>query len=98
MRKPSLGSVGLAVLLFYGIVPMVFGLVILGRELASESLVLIVCGILFLLGGVVMLVSAIWSLGGKRRPLWIGSGASLWSACVMASATLTNVLPCSGPD
>jgi hypothetical protein len=98
MRKPSLGSVGPALLLLYGVIPVVFGFVIFARELASESLALVICGVLFFLGGVGMLAAAIWSLGGQRLPLWIGGGASLWSACVMTSATLTNVLPCSGPD
>jgi hypothetical protein len=67
MRKPTLGRFGRALRLCYGIVPAVFGYVILCLSV-SESVPLILCSVLFLLGGVGMLVTSIWSPGGQRLP------------------------------
>lgn len=100
MSKPRTGIVALAVLLLYGVVPLLFAYVIL-REWAAERTALIICGVLFLVSGTTMLLSALWlfaSLGRQRSPLWAGGAASLASAAVLVAATLTDVLPCSGPD
>lgn len=100
MSKPRIGIVALAVLLLYGIVPLLFAYVIL-REWAADRRALAICGVLFLVSGATMLLSACWlfvSLGRQRTPLWAGGAASLVSAAVLVGATLTDVLPCSGPD
>ncbi len=100
MPKPRIGIAALAVLLLYGIIPLLFAYFIL-REWAAERTVLVICGVLFLVSGVTMLVSALGlfvSLGRWRKPLWAGGAASLVSAAVMVGVTLTDVLPCSGPD
>lgn len=100
MPKPRIGIAVLAVLLLYAIIPLLFAYFIL-REWAAERTVLVICGVLFLGSGVTMLVSALGlfvSLGRRRKPLWAGGAASLVSAAVMVGATLTNILPCSGPD
>ena len=100
MPKPRIGIAALAGLLLYGIVPLWFAYFIL-CQWAAERTVLVICGVLFLGSGVTMLVSALGlfvSLGRWRNPLWAGGAASLVSAAVMVGATLTDILPCSGPD
>ncbi len=100
MPKRRIGIVALAVLLLYGIWPLLFAWFSL-REWAAQTTVLVICGVLFLVSGATMLVSALWlfvSLGRQRTPLWAGGAASLVSAGVLVGATLTDVLPCSGPD
>ena len=100
MRKPSIRRVGPALLLLYGIVPFVFGYIVL-REWTAESAVLVICGAMFLLGGATMLSSALWLLAGVgrlRAPLWTGGFASILSAGVMVGSSLGHVLPCKGPD
>ena len=98
--KPRIAIVALALPLLYGIIPLLFAYIIL-REWAAERTALIICGVLFLVSGATMLLSAIGlfvSMGGWRKPLWAGGAASLLAAAVMIGATLTDVLPCSGPD
>lgn len=100
MSKTRIGIMALAVLLLYGVVPLLFANVIL-REWTAERTALVICGVLFLVSGVTMLLSVFWlfvSLGRQRNPLWAGGAASLVSAAVLIGATLTDVLPCSGPD
>jgi len=93
MPKPRIGMLALAVLLLYGIIPLLFAYVIL-REWAAERTLLVICGVLFLGGGVTLFVS----LGRSRNLLWAGGAASLVSAAVIVGATLTDILPCAGPD
>jgi len=100
MPKPRIGMLALAVLLLYGIIPLLFAYFIF-REWAAERTVLVICGVLFLGSGVTMLVSALSlfvSLGRRKILLWAGGAASLVSAAVMVGATLSDILPCSGPD
>jgi len=86
--------------LLYGLVPVMVGCIVL-REWAGKSAPLIVFGLLFFLGGTVMVSSALCLLanvGRSRLALWIGGIASIVNAGIFAWATLTDVLPCSGPD
>jgi hypothetical protein len=99
MAKPSIGRMGLALMLLYGVVPVVFGYIVVSDWAAVRAAV-IVCGAIFLLSGGTMLASAIWllvGLGRQRLPLWTGGIASILSGGVLAGASLTHVLPCSGP-
>jgi hypothetical protein len=99
MSKRSVGRVLLALPLLYGLVPVLVGYLVL-RDWAYESAPLVAFGALFLLGGAAMVSSALCLLvtrGRSRRPLWIGGSLSLLSAGIFAWATLTDVLPCSGP-
>jgi hypothetical protein len=94
-----IGNIGLAVLLLYGVVPLLFAYFIL-REWTAERTALVVFGVIFLFGGATMLISALLlfvSLGRWRLPLWAGATASLASATALIVATLTEILPCSGP-
>ena len=89
----------LALPLMFGIVPAVVGYLIV-REWAAEGTALLVSGAVFLLSGATMLVSAAWllvSLGRQRSPLWSGGVASLLSGGVLAAATISHLIPCSGP-
>ena len=99
MSKPSIGRMGVALLLLYGIVPVVVGYVLV-REWAAARTALVVCGAIFLVSGTTMLVCAFWLLVGpdrQRLALWSGGIASILSGSVLAGATFTHVLPCSGP-
>lgn len=99
MAKLSIGRMTLAVPLMFGVVPA-FGGYQLVREWAAEGTALIVGGAVLLLSGAIMLVSAVWllaSLGRQRFPLWNGGIASLFAGGVLAAATISHVLPCSGP-
>ena len=100
MPKRSFGRACLGLPLLYGLVPVIVGCVVL-RERAALSGPLIVFGLIFLVGGTVMVSSALWlfvTVGRSRLPLWIGGIASIVNAGIFASVTLTEVLPCSGPD
>jgi hypothetical protein len=95
-----IGNFGLAVLLLYGVVPLLFAYFIL-REWTAERAALIAYGVIFLVCGATMLISAILlfvSWGRQRLSLWAGATASLVSATALVIATLTEMLPCSGPD
>jgi hypothetical protein len=95
-----IGRVCLGLPLLYGLVAVIIGFILL-REWAAESVPLIVFDVLFFLGGIVMVSSALWLLGTVGRshlPLWVGGIASIVNAAILAGATLTNVLPCSGPE
>ncbi len=99
MRKPSLGRMTLALPLMFGIFPAVGGYQIL-REWAAEGTPLLVSAVVLLLSGATMLLSAVWllaSLGRRRFPLWSAGVASLLAGGVFAVATISDVLPCSGP-
>jgi RsiW-degrading membrane proteinase PrsW (M82 family) len=99
MHKPSLSRMGLAVLLFLGVVPAVVGYQII-REWAAWQATGAIVGVIFLLCGVTMLGSAAWviiSVGRQRLPLWTGGIASILSGGLLLAATITHVLPCSGP-
>jgi hypothetical protein len=99
MPKPNIGRMGLGLLLLYGVIPVTFGCAY-GNDWAAERTALVVCSAVFLLSGGTMLGSAIWlfvSLGRQRLALWTGGIASIVSGSVMAGASLTHVLPCSGP-
>jgi hypothetical protein len=98
--KRSVGRACAGVPLLYGLVPVFVGCIVL-REWAGESAPWILFGVLFLLAGTVMVSSALWSLvtvGRSCLPLWIGGIASILNSGIFAWATLTDVLPCSGPD
>jgi hypothetical protein len=100
IAKRSIGRVCLGVPLLYGVVPAVIGVVIL-REWEAFSVAVIVFAVLFFLGGMVMLSSLLWlsgTVGRSRRPLWAGGIASIFNAIIFASVTVTDILPCSGPD
>lgn len=97
--KRSVSGACLGLPLLYGLVPVIVGYVVL-REWGAESAPLIVFGVLFLLGGTLMVSSALWLLatvGRSLLPLWVGGIASLLNACIFAWVTLTDLLPCSGP-
>jgi hypothetical protein len=99
MPKPNIGRMGLALLLLYGVVPVVIGCVVVS-DWAGERTAPVVCGALLLLSGGTMLASAVWLLVGLGRqwpPLCTGGIASILSGGVLAGASLTHVLPCSGP-
>jgi hypothetical protein len=100
MPKRSVGGACLGLPLLYGLVPVIVGCIVL-REWAALSAPLIVFGVLFLVAGTVMVSCALWlfvTVGRSRLPLWIGGIGSILSAGILASVTLTDVLPCSGPD
>ena len=99
MSKPSIGRMGVALLLLYGIVPVLAGYILM-REWAAERMALVACAAIFLLSGTTMLVCALCLLvapGHQRVALWSGGIASILSGSVLAGATFTHVLPCSGP-
>lgn len=100
MPKRSVGRVCLGLPLLYGLIPVIVGSIVL-RVSGALSAPLIVFGVLFLVGGTMMVSSALWlfvTVGRSRIPLWIGGIASILNAGIFASVTLTDVLPCSGPD
>jgi hypothetical protein len=101
MSKPRMGRMGLAVLLLlFGIIPLLFGYIYL-QYWADESVALFVCAALFFMSGTTMLVSGVWllvTLGRQRLPLWAGGIAAMVSGGLFVGASLTHVLPCSGPD
>jgi hypothetical protein len=99
MRERSVGRACLGLPLLYGLVPVNVGCMVL-REWTALSAPLVVFGVLFLVGGTVMISSALWlfvTVGRSRLPLWIGGIASLLNAGIFTAVTLTDVLPCSGP-
>ena len=98
MTKPRIGRMTLALPLLFGVVPFFGGYQLVG-EWTAEGTLLVVSGALLLMSGATMLVSAVWllaSLGRQRFPLWSGGLASLLSGGVLAAATFSHVLPCSG--
>jgi hypothetical protein len=98
--RRSVGGACLAVPLLYGLVPAIVGCVVL-RERAAESALLVAFGGLFFIGGALMVSSAAWLLitvGRSSVALWTGGISSILSAALFAGVTLTDVLPCSGPD
>jgi hypothetical protein len=100
MPKGSVGHACLGLPLLYGLVPVIVGCIVL-IDRAALPAPLMAFGVLFLVGGTVMVSSALWlfvSVGRSRLPLWIGGIASILNAGILASVTLTDVLPCSGPD
>lgn len=100
MRKRSYGRFCLGLPLLYGLVPIIFGWIVLRRSAGASSSV-ICFSVLFLLAGIVMVSAALWllvSLGRSDLPLRIGGIASILNAGIFAWATLADVLPCSGPD
>ena len=99
MPKSNIGRMTLALPLTFGFVS-VFGGYQLVSDWAAEGASLVVVGAGLLLGGAIMLVSAVWllvSLGHQRLPLCSGGIASLLSGAVLVAATISHVLPCSGP-
>jgi hypothetical protein len=100
MPKRRIGRACLGLPLLYGLVPVAVGCIVL-REWAALSEPLVVFGVLCLVGGTVMVSSALWlfiTVGRSRLLLWIGGIASILNAGILASVTLTDVLPCSGPN
>jgi len=98
--KRAFGRICLGLPLLYGLVPVIFASVALRKWVGVSNLVVLFC-VLFFLGGIVMVSSALWllvSVGRARLPLWIGGMASILNAGILAWATLTDLLPCSGPD
>ena len=98
--KRRFGRIGLGLPLLYGLVPIIFACVALRKWVGVSNLVVLFC-VLFLMGGIVMVSSALWllvSLGRARLPLCIGGIASILNAGIFAWAILTDLLPCSGPD
>jgi hypothetical protein len=98
MPKPSIGRITIALPLMFGLAPA-FGAYQIVREWTAEGTVLVVVGTVLLLSGATMLASAVWlllSLGRHRFSLWSGAIASLCSGGVLAAATISHVLPCSG--
>ena len=88
----------LALPLMFGVFPFLGGYQLVS-DWAAEGAVLVVVGAVLLLGGATMLASAVLllaSLGHQRFPLWSGGVASLLSGGVLAAATISQVLPCSG--
>jgi hypothetical protein len=99
MPKPSIGRMALALPLLFGVAPALGGYHLVGYW-AAEGTALVVVGAVLLLSGATMLASAIWllvSLGHQRFPLWSGGITSLLSGGILAAATVSDVLPCSGP-
>jgi hypothetical protein len=99
-RRRSVGGACLGVPLLYGFVPAIVGCVVL-PERAAESALLVVFGALFFTGGALMVSSAAWLLitvGRSSLALWTGGVSSILNAALFAGVTLTDVLPCSGPD
>jgi len=97
--KRSISHICLALFLVYGMVPVLVGSSV-SREWAAESTALAVFGVLFLLGGAAMVLSALWLVikkGRQHHALWIGGVASILSSGIFAWVTLAEVLPCSGP-
>jgi len=98
MSKSNIGRMTLALPLMLGF-PFAFGGYQLVSDWAAEGAALVVVGAVILLSGAAMLVSAVWlfvSLGQQQFPLWSGGVASLLSGGVLAAATISHVLPCSG--
>jgi hypothetical protein len=98
--RRSVGGACLAVPLLYGLVPAIVGCVVL-HERAAESALLVAFGALSFIGGALMVSSAAWLLitvGRSSLALWTGGISSILSAALFAGVTLTDVLPCSGPD
>ena len=94
------GIVAVAVPLLYGVIPLLFAYSIL-RLWTAERTPFVICGVVFLVSGATMLISVLLlfvTWGRWRLPLWAGGAASLTSATVLVTATLTEILPCSGPD
>jgi hypothetical protein len=99
MPESKIGRMVLALLLMLGLAPALGGYQLVS-DWAAEGAALVVVGAVLLLGGVTILASAVWllvSLGHRRFPLWSGGIASLLSGGVLAAATISHVLPCSGP-
>jgi hypothetical protein len=99
MPKPNIGRMALALPLLFGVAPALGGYQLVG-DWAAEGRALVVVGAVLLLSGATMLASAIWllvSLGLQRFPLWSGGITSLLSGGILAAATVSDVLPCSGP-
>ena len=99
MPKPNIGRMALALPLLFGVAPALGGYQLVG-DWAAEGRALVVVGAVLLLSGATMLASAIWllvSLGLQRFPLWSGGMTSLLSGGILAAATVSDVLPCSGP-
>ena len=99
-RKPSIGAIGLAVLmLFFGSLMFLFGCAAVW-EWRAESDALVACGVLWLLSGPMIVGSALWlfgSLGRSRRALRVGGGAIIATGVILAAAAATHIMPCSGP-
>lgn len=95
----SMGRFGIALLLVFGLFPFLFGAQLL-RDWSAERPALVVFALFFFLCGLAMLISGVWSclvLGHRRLPLWIGGGAMVLAAALLATVSLTDVLPCSSP-
>ena len=87
-------------MMFFGFLTSQSAFRILG-EWSSISRSFASAGLLFAFGGPAMMVGGLWalvSLGRHRIPLWIGGVASALVGIVLVVGTLTNVIPCSGPD
>lgn len=101
MSKPRIVRVALALpLLVLGTVPLMFGFFYL-LEWRAERTALVLCSVFFFLSGLTILVSGLWllvSLGRERYFLWTGGVALMVSAALLIGGSLTDLLPCSGPD
>ncbi len=99
MSKSKISRMTLALPLMFGVFPAVGGFQLVG-DWVAEATILVASGAVLLLSGATMLVSAAWlliPLGRHRSPLWSGGVASLLAGAVLAAATISRVLPCSGP-
>lgn len=59
------------------------------------------CGVVWILGGVAMLVGGLWALGSSGRraiPLWTAALGSILAGSTLVVGVLTSVVPCSGPS
>jgi RsiW-degrading membrane proteinase PrsW (M82 family) len=96
----QIARLALGLPLLYGLLPVAVVWVSLPRwDAFSMSIIAFV--VMFAVGGIVMLSSLLWllgTMGRARTPLWAGGIASLANAALFAFFTLTDILPCSGPD
>ena len=94
-------TIGVVLLmLLFGLITCLFGYLVLD-EWRSFQTALLTCGVIWLISGVAMLMSAVWvarTWGGSRSASLMGASATVASGALLAAAAVTHVLPCSGPD
>jgi hypothetical protein len=87
-------------MLYFGLTTGLFGYLVLA-EWRSFPIPLLVCAVIWLIGGVAMVVSVWWLARSRVRgqlAQMIAGIATVISGGVFAMAAATHVLPCSGPD